>query len=117
MKSIFRGYSPLLICGLCYYYLLSSHPIDFSIPTQYIHHKTVSSELALALSIVLNTNNLATEKVSSGKPFYNLKSGKWVSMNWQHSYHIRLGAILQYFHCLCARTLINISFYHTDDKS
>ena len=75
MNSIFYRYPPLLICLLCYYSLLSSHPSDCNIPTQYSHHKTVSSEHALALVIGLNTNNLATEKGSARKNLYKPKYG------------------------------------------
>ena len=73
MNSIFRRYYPLLICRLCYYSLLSSHPSDCNIATQYSHHKTVSSELALALVIALNTNNSSTEKGSARKILYKPK--------------------------------------------
>ena len=75
MGDICRICYPLLICLIWYYSLLSSHPSDFNIPTQYSHHKTVSSEHALALVIGLNTNNLATEKGSASKTIYKPKSG------------------------------------------
>ena len=44
INSIFCRYYPLRIFRLCYYYLLSSHPSDCNITTQYSHHKTVYSE-------------------------------------------------------------------------
>ena len=74
MNIMFRRYSPLLIFWLWYYSLLSSHPIDCNILTQYSHHKTFSSELALALVIGLNTKNSATDKGSARKILYQNKS-------------------------------------------
>ena len=39
MNSILSIYSPLLIFHICYHYLLSSHPSDCNIVTQYSHQK------------------------------------------------------------------------------
>ena len=75
MNSIFCRYSPFPICRLYCHSLLSSHPSDCNIATQYSHHKKISSGLALALAIGLNNYNSATEKESTSKLLYKSKSG------------------------------------------
>ena len=82
MNITFQRYSPLLICCLFYHSFLSYHPSDCNIATQYSHHKTVSSELALALVIGLNTNNLTTEKGSAIKLLLKPKSGVSYGYAW-----------------------------------
>ena len=44
MNIILRRYSPLLICHLCYYFLISYHSSDFNIVNQTSHLKTNSFE-------------------------------------------------------------------------
>ena len=85
MNSILCRYYPLLIFRLYHYSLISSRPSDCNIATQYSCHKTVFSELALALVIGLHTNNLATEKGSANKLLYKPKYGVSDGYGWINS--------------------------------